>query len=64
MDYANNEKLDDWSKGGLGSYEFIGTLTNDGSAVYVYSGKPSHGLLRTFIVLSSTWIGTVMTLLP
>ena len=64
--YTGTESVDDYSKYALGSYEYIGSLTNDGSGIYRHSDKDhAKGAIsgRSVIIMDSLgsklWIGTV-----
>ena len=64
--YTGAKEVDEYSKYALGSYEYIGSLTSDGSGIYIHSDKDheKHAMSgRSVIIMdflgSKTWIGTV-----
>ena len=64
--YTGAAAVDDYSRFALGSYDYIGSSTSDGSGIYIHSekdhAKDTMGG-RTVIIMDSLgskkWIGTV-----
>ena len=64
--YTGAAAIDDYSRFAQGSYEYVGSLTTDGSGIYTHSEKDhAQDTMggRTVIIMdwlgSKRWIGTV-----
>ena len=61
--YEGADELGDQSKNGLGTYEHIGNVIGDGSAIYARSEEDGLNLGRSIILRdwqgNDKWIGTV-----